>query len=326
MATQPANPTRKQRRKATTVVVDQAAVRALMSQVAQLQSQAAVASGRTAQPSVVRRKNKKGRQRARDGSDGAGVPAGARTKLAFVGMRDKRELCSSYTAGYVWVGDGTSGAANAVLFQTYAGTLLVGTSAANPPVIPILPGDSVLGRSYMTDEAKHYNRRRYRRLLLHIDSFQPNTNAAMVLVVAPVRGSALCNAAYPQPKATAALTGATMDNARSMSGNQYLNSFDDKKKRTTIDLTPYIAGGSGPKQNEFAINAANGTGTTAFVVSQSVQTTIGSVTENSPCGFLIAGLNTVAGNAATQMFEIIVELEYDLLDFVGSTALPSPIG
>jgi len=56
------------------------------------------------------------------------------------------------------------------------------------------------------------------------------------------------------------------------------------------------------------------------------QNVAGPFTGLSPCGFIVAGQNTIAGNQAVKMFEIIVEMHYDLLDFTGGTAIPNPLG
>jgi len=293
---------------------------ALMADIRSLRQE--MAKGKSVRPSKVKRK--KGGPRG--GGQADGVPAAVRTRLAFVGMRDKGALCSSYTMGYVYVGNGTNGVNNAILFQTSNSSLIVGAQTAQP-IIPVFPGDSVLGKTYISDESKHFSRRRYRRLLLHVDSLQPNTNSALVLVVAPVRGSKSCSNTTPTVLATSAATAATMDQVRSMKGNIYLNSFSEATKRTTLDLTPFIAGGTGPQQNEFSTaSTAGGAGTTAFVAATTVSAAVGDTQGVSPCCIMVAGTNTISGNQGTQVFELIIEMEYDLLDFMGGTPIPCPIG
>jgi hypothetical protein len=302
----------------------QSQFQAVMNQVAQLQAQVAASAAQQARPSQVKKKNRKGRQK--QGGRQGGVGLAVKTQLAFVGMRDKGALCSSYTFGYVFIGNGVNGVTNAVLFMTSNSATLFGSQGAGPqPIVPILPGDAVLGKSYIADESKHYSRRRYKRLLLHIDSLQPNTNSALVLVVAPVRGSAQAMATVPSALATATASQATMDSVRSMKGNVYLNSFEDSAKRTTLDLTPYIAGGSGPRQDEFSIPAVANV-TTAVVNGTVLGTTAGALSGVSPCGIMVSGQNTIAGNQNTSVFELVIEMEYDLLDFTGGNPAPNALG
>lgn len=303
-------------------------IASLVNSIQQLSIMAAKNNG-NAKPSKVRRRARRNRGDVVQASSGGvqrtgGAYAAVRTTLAFVGVKDLVNHCASYTMGYIFVGDGTNGTANAVLFQSSDKTLINGQQTA-APIIPILPSDGRLGKSYITDISKHFQRRKYRKLLLHVDSLQPNTNAAMIVVVAPVRGGASAGPTIPTVLATAGATAATLDSVRSMKGNLYLNSFETGLKRTTLDLTPFIAGGSGPLQNEFPINNTDFSNSTCYSAA-AVMSTLCVPANNAPACIIVTGLNTIAGNQNNQMFELIIEMEYDLLDFTGGEACPNPIG
>jgi len=169
--------------------------------------------------------SKKPRQRGNRDETTGYVGAGKKTFMSFVGLADLNDHHASYTAGYIYVGNGTNGANNAVLWSNYVGTLVAGNQAQYP-TIPILPSDTNFGTAYMANMAKNFFRRRYKRILLHIDSLQPNTTSALVVCVAPVRGANAVNFTTVYPIATAGATGAAVASARAMKGNVYMDSFE----------------------------------------------------------------------------------------------------
>jgi len=87
-----------------------------------------------------------------------------------------------------------------------------------------------------------------------------------------------------------------------------------------MNMTPYIAGGSGSRQNEFNINSPGlgevvaTSGTTAYLSAL------------LPCAFVVSGHNSTSGLRGTQTHGVILSMNVDLLDFIGGTAELEPIG
>jgi hypothetical protein len=84
-----------------------------------------------------------------------------------------------------------------------------------------------------------------------------------------------------------------------------------------LDLTPYIAGGSGPKQNEFNMNGA--------AVTSSVSAVDGNGTV--PCAFVYAGQSSDTNTHGKDVAVAVITMKVDLLDFtaVGMTNV-TPVG
>jgi len=135
----------------------------------------------------------------------------------------------------------------------------------------------------------------------------------MTLTAAPVRG--------PPGKAELALgttgTGAAVSqlNVMSLSGSKTCDSFENLE----IDLTPYIAGGSGASQNEFQIaDFENASGDSVVLDPMDVN---GSV----PCSFVVSGNSTVSALRGTNTHMVVIETQCDFLDFVGAVPALDPI-
>jgi hypothetical protein len=176
--------------------------------------------------------------------------------------------------------------------------------------IPVLPADlqsvtgtSGFGETYINDVFKHYARVKYNRIVL---SFVPyglsmNTNSTTTLAMAPFRGPVAASSIAPGVGTAYTLTAATVANvgvvnvATSQGGVQF-----PSWEETRLDLTPYIANGSGPKQNEFPIYTTSSASIQALSV---------------PCCWRLTG--DCPASITTQQFwgTIYIDLDVDLLDW-----------
>jgi len=211
-----------------------------------------------------------------------------------LGLNDIKGLRIGYLAGYTYVGNGTLGATLGVYFLDATQNHVFTTPA------PILPSDAAIGQSYVADVFKHFMRRTYRSVRVHLLSLNPNTANVAVVNFAPVRGGGILpavTASTSSPLSQAGVMG--------MNGHGQIASWQS----AYADLSSFIAGGSGASQNEF--NQA----TSAAAESSPSQA---SVSLASPCGFAIAGSATTAALEGLVLHAVIVEVVVDLLDFVAS--------
>lgn len=224
------------------------------------------------------------------------VPSAMFSAPGSVGMSDIRGHVISWLVGYTYVGNGTLGATDSLYLldptKTYTATAQNGTFN-----VPLLEGDAVYGESYALDVIKHYARIRRTRMTLTLFTLQPSTTNSCVVLVGPYRGA---SAAAAQSTNTTA--GATYANTIAMKGCKSLPSYGSM----TLDFTPYIAGGSGPAQNEFAI-ASQGVDALASIYSTGVV----------PCGFTVSGSNSTSGLRGTTVHSVVASVQVDLLDFIG---------
>jgi hypothetical protein len=226
-------------------------------------------------------------------------------------MKDLKCHRISWIAGYTYVGNGTLGAADGVYFAPngVANVVAAGTGASQ---VPVLGSDGTIGQTYVSDVEKHYSRKRVLRCRLRLESLSPATSNSMVVVVAPVRGSAASGDTVVIPGSTA---GPTIANVIGMDGAKSCSSYE----RLEIDLTPYIAGGSGPKQNEFTINRDGETAGTAWGAGTIDLIGI------APCAFVVAGTSTTVGLRATTPHMVVIDTWCDYLDFLGGMSNPNPL-
>jgi len=252
----------------------------------------------------------------------SGSPLGAvvRTIMPRIGFSDLRSHRISWILGYTFVGDGTRGAANAVLFLTNMGTYITGNGAgpAAQGAVPILSSDTQLGATYCSDIEKHYSRKVIKRMWVHVASLQPATSNNMMAVVAVSRGPGLAQQGVQAVQATS-VNAQGFTNVMSMNNAMTVDSFETK----SMDVTQFIAGGSGAKQNEFELAQAG----VATTVIQAGQTAIVDELEGlAPASLIVSGNSTTAGLQNTKVHAIIIEQEIDLLDFVGGSPIIAPIG
>jgi len=176
-----------------------------------------------------------------------------------------------------------------------------------------LGSDGGVGISYVNAIEKHYSRKIIRSCRLQLFSAQPSTANSMVCLIAPIRG---CGASGDTVTFTAATTAApSYSNVIGMSGCINTPSYKDN----SLDLTPYIAGGSGARQNEFTINRDGDTAGTAWGAG-----TIDLV-GLAPCAFVVSGTNGTTGLRGAVTHYVCIETVVDLLDFIGGMSNPNPI-
>lgn len=249
-----------------------------------------------------------------------GIPAAVRLRIGKKGMGDIIRHVMAWSLGFVYVGNGTNGAANAVLFQTTSGALLADASVAQP-FVPILGSDTVLGKSYVSDITKHYARKVIHRMWLEVNALVPSTGSAMMVAIGALRGPSSCAATTPHVLATAGATAATLDSVTSIRDCMVLTSFENR----TMEISHLIAGGSGPRQDEFNVASQNASGT-AFVAATAVGATLpGGLEGIVPACIVVGGNNTVAAYQAQQMFEIVIRQEVSFLDYAGGSAQVNPL-
>jgi len=209
----------------------------------------------------------------------------------------------SWVAGGIFVGDATLGASNGVYFCSVDGTTIC-AQTGRTPFIPIAGQDDSFGATYVKAIFELYRRVRYRSIKVHFIPLQSSTANNLTLTAAPVRGSP----GYHEIATFS--TGATVAPASqaavmSMNGSRTRDSFE----QLDLDLTPFIAGGSGPKQNEFAV-----AGEDSKISGDETALYIGRI----PACFVVSGNSTVGGIRGTVTHYVVVEAVVDLYDFVGA--------
>jgi len=238
------------------------------------------------------------------------------TKLTRQGISDIRSLRVAWVAGTTYVGNGTNGTNNSVYFETASGTYLIRgwVAASSSGQFPVAMSDTDVGASYVADIMKHFARLRIKKLWLHVDSLQPSTSNNMMTVFAPSRGPGAVPFSYPVALATAAVTANTVPNVSSMKGAFTVDSWESK----CVDITEYIAGGSGPRQDEFEIgNSKAAVG--IYAAGGNTQSGVDGV-GLVPCCIAVAGNSTTTTLPGTSVHQVSIEAEIDLLDFIGGMA------
>jgi len=231
----------------------------------------------------------------------APVSTGYRASFKSGGFDDIMRQRFSYQAGFVYVGNNTLGKSGGVYAVENTQTDLLTNW------IPIMPPDALLGQSYIADVWKHYARVRYHAIKLHVMpiSIGNATSTQLDVVLAPYRGGAIA------PTLTTTTTAANnTGNVIGQSGSMQFNIWCG----ATMDLTPYIAGGSGAKQNEFNI-------------PNSVAITSSTVTTNSlvsPAGWILAGDTVASTYDGAYLGRMYCEVLVDLLDFTGGFTEANP--
>jgi len=79
----------------------------------------------------------------------------------------------------------------------------------------------------------------------------------------------------------------------------------------TLDLTPFIAGGSGANQNEFNVQASN----------VGLWGTSADFELNSPAGFAVGGSVATPSLYGTDLHMVVIEEVVDMLDFTGAVIM-----
>lgn len=229
-----------------------------------------------------------------------------------VGLRDLMAHKMSWIAGYVYVGNGTNGANDDVYFRCAGNTskIVVNTSGAGS--VPVLSSDTRVGATYVRDVAKHYARKVVKSCRLRLVSLNPATTNAMMVAVAPIRGVGQSGSTILSWAATTA--GLTLADTVGMTGVKSCASYES----LSVDLTPFVAGGSGPKQNEFNINQDG----------EFTDSTWGDAAMDlngiCPVSFCVAGTSATSGLRGTNTHLVIIDQVVDLLDFVAGNTQAAP--
>lgn len=228
-------------------------------------------------------------------------------------MSDIRGLRVAAVIGTIYVGNGTNGTTDAVYLQSASNTWLVSGRDATSMAsgwAPLLISDADFGQSYIGDIEKHFSRKVIRKMWLHVNSLQPTTTANMVIVGAASRGSQGAEQGLPIATATAVVPANTIANVQSCKGAFVLNSWENK----TVDLTEFIAGGSGPRQNEFDLQTGPTVG--QFWTTTATRSTL-DASGVVPASICFAGNNTSTSFRGTDIANVVIEQEVDYLDYVG---------
>jgi len=235
-----------------------------------------------------------------------------RVRLPTVGMSDLMQHRITWIAGTVYVGNGTLGATNSVYMAVPSGAQIFSAGTGGGFWIPFAPADSVVGSTYGATLMKLYRRMRLRNASVHLLTVQSSTTNNAVMSVAPCLGPP--GAAEFAAVGTGTSAAQSLQNLMSISGIETGDSFEN----VHLDLTPYIAGGAGPRQNEFAIaNSIAAAGDPGGVANA-----LGVV----GAAFQIAGNSTVSALQGTVTHNIVCSMVVDLLDFVGAVPVIDPEG
>jgi len=258
---------------------------------------------------VVREPRPRYRQSTTMKSQGAmrgSVGNAALIRQPRIGMPDLMSHVVSWVCGGVYIGNNTLGANDGVYFVDSTKTY------TNPYPTAVLGADALIGASYVVSIEKLYRRKRYRRVRIQFLAVQSSTTNNMTLTVAPVRGPpGFGETGSGQAGTVAPITQAA---AMSLTGAKTVDSFED----ANLDLTPFIAGGSGALQNEFAIASS--------VNAASILVTPANLLGVSPAAFVVAGNSTVTALRGTLTHQVVIETVVDYLDFVGGVQPPNPEG
>jgi hypothetical protein len=249
------------------------------------------------------------------------VGAVVSTKLIRLGMSDLRSHRIAWTAGTIFVGNGTNGIANSVYFLTATGTYLArGFSAGASGMVPIVASDAQLGAAFIKDVEKHFARKVIKRMWIHLISLQPSTANNMMVVVAPSRGGGGVEWAIFDALATAAEPANTVINVTSMKGSFPCDSWQNK----SVEITSFIAGGSGARQNEFDLDTIVSGNAAGSVINPGLVTGVDGDGDIPAC-FAVAGNSTTAALQNTNTHLVVIEQEVDYLDYIGGMSQILPI-
>ncbi len=236
------------------------------------------------------------------------APSARMTRASnMLGLRDLLSHEMPFQYGLVYVGNGTLGATDGVYFANTAKTAVQDNAPFHVPIR--LNSDGSTGAvplpTFVTDIVKHFARVRVRKLTLELVSLQPSTANSMTLCVGPIRAAGDTSAFALTTGTTA---GASYGDVISMAGARQCASWESMK----IDLTPFIAGGSGAKQNEFDLDFNEGYADLA-------------PRRTTPAAFVVSGTNSTAALRGTATHMVIVRPVLDLLDFIAGAPVDGPL-
>jgi len=218
------------------------------------------------------------------------------------GISDLSNITFSYLAGFVIVtstSGGASSTAGSVMFQPAAGTVV--STGFNP----VQPASAVWGQSYIADVWKHFARKRYNSVKLAI--------VPSGLGAASTSPLSVNFAPYRSGNAQTATVAGTTGTGVALSVASIMGMKDNVEfpcyQTLEMDVTKYIAGGSGSRQNEFDERGD---------IDDQGQTT--------PLMFALSGqyAGTAPAAANATYANVFVTCVVDLLDFSGGFTATSP--
>ncbi len=181
-------------------------------------------------------------------------------------------------------------------------------------LLPVVPSDGVIGRANIGEIIKHYSRRVYSKIVVHLTPEITATTTNGLFAIAAARGAGDAVNCVSSTSATAGTFSDT--DIMTMKNAVPFRVYDSVE----YDATWAIAGGSGPKQNEF--DTSNTTNTAQTIVNNAIDGS-GIV----PCTLFMGGS---ANNAATSGTNVvthrcIIQLTMHLLDYRGTVNVIGPL-
>lgn len=232
------------------------------------------------------------------------------------GMRDITRHRMVCLIGSTWVGNGVSGTLNSVYFITQSGTWIIqGRASGSSGMVAIAPSDRDVGQAYISDVQKHYARLRVNRMWIHVETLHPNTSNDMVAVFGIFRGPGAAASSIPITAATAAISSNLYGQVASMADSFRCFSWESCSK----EITQFIAGGSGARQNEFDIQGYNPNSVAGLYVTSGSPPSI-DATALVPACLAVGGSSTTVALQGSVVHQIYIEQEVDLLDNVAFMA------
>lgn len=248
---------------------------------------------------------------------GVSAPSATSFSTRRIGLSDIKAHTISWVAGSIYVGQtSTLGQDYGIYFRCSGSNSVVVPIAADAQAVgcvPVSPGDAQVGSTFGQQLLSMYARKVVKRAKLLLQPLMPSTSLDMMVAVAGARG------AYSIGSPSAGAVGPNaLTNIMTMKGVKSAASWQPLE----LDLTPFIAGGSGARQDEFDTQMGFNSNTVMGAGSVYGRNVI-------PCTFAVGGNCNDSSllNKATHL--AIIELNIDLIDFVGSggtqyVALPAP--
>jgi len=227
-----------------------------------------------------------------------------------LGLDNLRNVPMSYQLGSIYWGNGTIGANGSAYIIAAGNTIYYLTNS-----VPIAFCDPIIGAGYLFDIMKHYSRKVVKKLYLRFNPIYTSTANNAVIFVAPTRSGTDAVLCYALTSGTGAPN--AVSTTMAMGGVQSFAAWE----RLEMDITGYIAGGTGRDQNEFSINAT----TTISANASFVNATLPGLGIVPACFYLSGTSPTFNGSAGgISSHYITVHAVVDLLDWRGSETNPSP--
>jgi len=242
------------------------------------------------------------------------VPTVRVTRPAAVGFltsgpRGKASDIKDFTFNYIWggtvVGDSAHTGQGGFLNFTPAAYLGTTNAICTSGVCPVAPGDTAWGLPGFGQIMVQFTRIVFKRLMLEVIPVRGSSTDTGLVCIAPVRGFN-----YAVTWGTSSSTSISASTVIDMSGSKMFPMWEGAK----LDLTPYIAGGSGAKENEFP--------TLGFLNNSNSQTNEISDWLSIPCGIILGGQTQVTSNFQTHIFR--VHATVDLLDWTANPFVNNP--